>query len=54
MWKTGVYSAVLWAALFAMGAGAESARFVQEEFAIGLWVDPPLDERADERYRELA
>ncbi|MBX3178937.1 MAG: beta-galactosidase [Candidatus Hydrogenedentes bacterium] len=49
-----MYSAVLWAALFAMGAGAESARFVQEEFAIGLWVDPPLDERADERYRELA
>lgn len=29
-------------------------QFVQDRFAIGLWVDPPLDERADERYQELA
>ncbi len=29
-------------------------RFTQTEFAIGFWVDPPLDERADERYQEIA
>lgn len=28
--------------------------FEQDRFAIGLWVDPPLDERAEVRYRELA
>ena len=30
------------------------SRFKQDRFAIGLWVEPPLDERAEERYRELA
>ncbi|MCC7494835.1 MAG: hypothetical protein IT204_20940 [Fimbriimonadaceae bacterium] len=30
------------------------ARFVQDRFAIGLWVDPPVDDRAAERYAELA
>lgn len=29
-------------------------RFTQSEFAIGMWVEPPLDERADARYQELA
>ncbi len=29
-------------------------RFRQSRFAIGLWVEPPLDEFADQRYRELA
>jgi hypothetical protein len=29
-------------------------RFAQDEFAIGFWVDPPMDERADERYQEIA
>ncbi len=29
-------------------------RFVQDRFAIGFWVDPPMDERADERYRGIA
>lgn len=29
-------------------------RFSQGEFAIGMWVEPPLDEQADARYRELA
>ncbi|MEW6750316.1 MAG: hypothetical protein AB1505_04980 [Candidatus Latescibacterota bacterium] len=29
-------------------------RFVQDRFAIGFWVDPPADERADERYAEVA
>jgi len=34
---------------------AASARaFEQDRFAIGFWVDPPMDERADERYREIA
>lgn len=33
---------------------AGPARFLQDRFAIGFWVDPPLDERADERYREIA
>ncbi len=29
-------------------------RFVQDRFAVGFWVDPPLDEKADERYRKIA
>lgn len=29
-------------------------RFVQDRFAIGFWVDPPIDDRADERYAEIA
>lgn len=29
-------------------------RFQQDRFAIGFWVDPPMDERADERYAEIA
>ena len=34
---------------------AESAqRFVQDRFAVGLWVDPPLGADADARYAELA
>ncbi len=32
----------------------EGAPFVQDRFAIGFWVDPPMDERGDERYREIA
>jgi hypothetical protein len=33
---------------------AKPVRFVQDRFAVGFWVDPPLDERADERYQEIA
>ena len=29
-------------------------RFEQDRFAIGLWVNPPLDESAEMRYREIA
>lgn len=39
---------------FALGQAPETARFVQSDFAIGFWVDPPLDARADERYGEIA
>jgi hypothetical protein len=35
-------------------AGGAENRFVQDRFGIGLWVDPPVDERLDTRYRELA
>lgn len=35
-------------------ANNDVKRFTQTEFAIGFWVDPPLDERADERYKEIA
>jgi hypothetical protein len=46
-------------ALTAHGADAGSAdskspHFVQDRFAIGFWVDPPLDDQADAHYRELA
>ena len=34
---------------FGAASGAET--FFQDRFAIGLWVDPPLDEKADARYR---
>ncbi len=29
-------------------------RFVQDRFAIGFWVEPPFDKRAEERYKEVA
>ena len=29
-------------------------RFVQDRFAIGFWVDPPLDDQADASYRGIA
>lgn len=28
--------------------------FIQDRFAIGFWVDPPRDQRAEQRYREIA
>jgi len=31
-----------------------TGRFVQDRFAIGFWVDPPMDVRADARYKEIA
>ena len=37
----------------AITVGAQD-NFVQDRFAIGLWVDPPLDERAEARYKELS
>lgn len=35
-------------------AFGQAQRFSQDRFAIGLWVDPPADEKMDQRYRELA
>ncbi|MFA5865713.1 MAG: beta-galactosidase [Phycisphaerae bacterium] len=29
-------------------------QFVQKDFEIGLWVDPPIDDKADSRYKDLA
>ncbi|MBM3476295.1 MAG: hypothetical protein FJX75_23735 [Armatimonadetes bacterium] len=40
--------------LLTMGLTASAQRFVQDRFVIGFWVDPPADERMDERYREVA
>ncbi|MBN1899746.1 beta-galactosidase [Candidatus Sumerlaeota bacterium] len=34
--------------------GEEPMRFVQDRFAIGFWVDPPMDEKGAERYKEIA
>ncbi|MEN6308009.1 MAG: beta-galactosidase [Anaerohalosphaeraceae bacterium] len=46
------------AVLFCMTATdcafGQAQRFSQDRFAIGLWVDPPADEKMDQRYRELA
>jgi hypothetical protein len=33
---------------------ASPQRLVQDRFAIGFWVDPPADERMEERYRQIA
>lgn len=33
---------------------AETNRFIQDRFAIGLWVDPPLNTNAEARYAEMA
>ncbi len=35
-------------------AAPAPARFVQDRFAVGFWVDPPLDEQADASYRGIA
>ena len=32
----------------------ETARFHQDRFVIGFWVDPPVDDKADMRYKEIA
>ena len=38
----------------AQSAAPLPAKWIQDRFIVGLWVPPPVDERADERYRELA
>lgn len=35
-------------------AAADTGRFVQDRFAIGLWVPPETHERLADRYREIA
>jgi len=35
-------------------AAEQAPRFVQDGFAIGFWVDPPADDKMDERYKEIA
>lgn len=49
--------AIVVAACCILNAGTDvfaGERFVQDRFAIGFWVDPPLNEQANERYREIA
>jgi hypothetical protein len=36
------------------GAWGQVVRFEQDRFAIGFWVDPPADEKMDQRYAEIA
>jgi hypothetical protein len=45
---------VLAALLIAPATVPAEERFQQDRFAIGLWVDPPLDEQAEARYQDLA
>lgn len=44
------------AGMMLMGSTVSMAaeRFVQDRFAIGFWVPPPTDERAEEYYRDIA
>ncbi len=50
-----VFVGVLLTTCFAANAhNAEKPRFKQEEFAIGFWVEPPLDALAEERFKEIA
>ena len=35
-------------------ADSPAEPFVQDQFAIGLWVDPPADDQMDRRYAEIA
>ncbi len=46
--------AMLLMAMCISGLAFGQERFVQDRLAIGLWVDPPLDDKADARYKELA
>jgi len=41
-------------AVLAQPEAVDVQRFVQDRFAIGFWVDPPLGEDADARYAEIA
>lgn len=51
-----VFTLILSLAVFtgAMPADARSPRFEQDRFAIGFWVDPPVNEQAEARYVEIA
>lgn len=45
------------AAIFALAAAplhAEGPRFVQDQFCISFFIEPPVDEQAEMRYKELA
>ena len=54
--RSSVVAAVVIAACLLLHANpvVAQARFVQDRFAIGFWVDPPADERMDARYKEIA
>lgn len=48
---------VLWVVAMTLtlqGAHGDTTPFVQDKFAIGMWVNPPLDDQAEARYKELA
>ncbi len=42
------------AVLVAVLAAAQAPAFEQDRFAIGFWVDPPMDEQAEMRYQRIA
>jgi len=57
--QTRVRAALICCAIIAGGLAmtvrsSAQERFKQDRFAIGFWVDPPMDDRADERYAEIA
>ena len=54
IWPTGLIMAFSFAALSPLVARGAEARFVQDRFAIGFWVDPPADSQMDARYAEIA
>ncbi|HVV02368.1 MAG TPA: hypothetical protein VHH88_13455 [Verrucomicrobiae bacterium] len=46
--------ALVWLRPFsAPAADSSHSQFHQDRFAIGFWVDPPADDKMDERYREI-
>jgi hypothetical protein len=49
-----IFTLALVALALSSAFAAEPERFIQDRFAIGFWVDPPLDDRAEARYAELA
>lgn len=40
--------------LFLAGSSVAGPRFVQNQFVIGIWSDPPADEQMEQHYREMA
>ena len=42
------------ASLFAQTEDAPKVRWKQDRFAIGFWEEPPVDDKMDERYAEIA
>lgn len=49
-----VFMMAMSALLTTAGAAGEPVRFVQDQFAVGFWVDPPMDGQAEARYAQIA
>ena len=54
MIKRSLVMATLLCLITCMGGAEEKPRYIQDEFAIGFWVDPPADAKLAQRYQQIA